>query len=348
MKPGNITQTAWNRSVKRHLHTEGNTAVFVPAPGENCSAYRTEPGSMADTAVWSSASVSGGSPQTAWYGALAAAGNLAARGAMPKGVSVRLLFPDGTEEDMLETSAAAVQDACMQMGTAFTCLQAEVNPAVRETIVFTEAFGIAENHKLTGVMRPGQEIILCGYTGLEGMLRILDEAGEELSERFVPSFLAQARELRHQLVMPKQILAACREKAAEGDRLVSAVRQIGSGGILAALWDLAEMSGTGLEVSLEAMALKQETVEICEFYQLNPYQMTSSGSYLLATDHGEELLSVLEKAGARAGRLGVARAQNARVITSGEEVRYLDRPAPDSLVCWQQERSLKDDNYSPL
>ena len=88
------------------------------------------------------------------------------------------------------------------------------------------------------------------------------------------------------------------------------------------------------------IALRQETVEICEYFRLNPYQMTSSGSFLLAADHAEEVIAVLEGAGARAGRLGVARAQNARVITSGEEVRYLDRPAPDELMRWQGIRSV--------
>ena len=120
--------------------------------------------------------------------------------------------------------------------------------------------------------------------------------------------------------------------------LVSAVRQVGSGGILAALWDLAEMSGTGLEADMRSIRLRQETVEICEYFQLNPYQMTSAGCFLLAADHAEKVIEVLEGAGARAGRLGVARAQNARVITSGEEVRYLDRPAPDELAVWWEGR----------
>ena len=84
--------------------------------------------------------------------------------------------------------------------------------------------------------------------------------------------------------MPEQILAGCRTEASGGGRLISAARQIGSGGILAALWEMAEISGTGLEVSMEAMALKQETVEICEHFQINPYQMTSAGSYLIATE----------------------------------------------------------------
>lgn len=35
----------------------------------------------------------------------------------------------------------------------------------------------------------GEELLLCGYAGLEGTLRILDESEEELGTRFVPVFL---------------------------------------------------------------------------------------------------------------------------------------------------------------
>lgn len=339
MKPGNITQTAWNRSVKKQLHTEMRCSVFCPSQEEKCSGLRVD---SEDAVAWSSASVTGDSPRTVRYAVLQAAGNLAARGVMPQGVSLRILFPEETEEEILAAAAGEAQEICSQTGTELTCLQGEVNPAVRRMVVLADAAGTADSREFTGIMAPGQEILLCGYTGLEGMLRILDEAEEELADRFVPGFLGQAGALQKDLVMPKQILAGCRGKASDGGRLVSAARQIGSGGILAALWELAEISGTGLEVSMEAMALKQETVEICEYFQLNPYQMTSAGSYLIATEHAEELMGVLEKAGVRAGRLGIARAQNARVITSGDETRYLDRPAPDSLTCWWRERPFRN------
>ena len=116
------------------------------------------------------------------------------------------------------------------------------------------------------------------------------------------------------------------------------MRQIGSGGILAALWELFEQEQTGFEIDMHRIALKQETVEICEFFRLNPYQMTSAGSFLILTERADEVLAVLEDAGAHAVRLGTAGKQNARVIRNGEETRYLDRPAPDELLRWQTER----------
>ena len=54
------------------------------------------------------------------------------------------------------------------------------------------------------------------------------------------------------------------------------MQQIGSGGILAALWDLTEASGTGMKVDMAEFSIRQETVELCEFYRLNPYLLTSA------------------------------------------------------------------------
>ncbi len=185
-----------------------------------------------------------------------------------------------------------------------------------------------------GRTRPGEDIVLCGYVGLEGTLRILNEREEELRERFSPLFIHQAKALKTQM---HQTEAACEGLADKmSDVGVSAVWQIRDGGIFAALWDMAEVSGTGLEVSLKKMLIRQETVEICEYYHLNPYQMTSVGSVLFAAARGGALVELLEKAGARAARLGAATAGNARVVTSGSERRFLNRPAPDELMLWHQ------------
>ena len=342
MKTGKISQTAWRRSVGKQFH--------MRRPGEVSQLTKESAGGALvspdkEGMVWAEASAYGRAGRTGFYAVLEAAGNVAAKGADPAGISARILFPLGAEEETLRELTAGLEEACCEMDLQAACIQGEVSPAVRCPVITVTAAGRMPSDVRDGGgnfgksrMYPGQEILLCGYAGLEGTLRILDEAEEELKNRFVPSFLATAKELKKDLVLPSAIETVYRLKgeAEEGEKkpLVSAVRQVGSGGILAALWDLAEMSGTGLEADMRSIRLRQETVEICEYFQLNPYQMTSAGCFLLAADHAEKVIEVLEGAGARAGRLGVARAQNARVITSGEEVRYLDRPAPDELAVW--------------
>ena len=101
---------------------------------------------------------------------------------------------------------------------------------------------------------------------------------------------------------------------------------------MAALWELADSSGVGLQVDLKKLPIRQETVEVCEFCHLNTYQLTSAGSVIIFTERGEELVQRYEELGIQATLLGRTTADHARVIVGGEEKRFLDRPAPDELL----------------
>ena len=151
------------------------------------------------------------------------------------------------------------------------------------------------------------------------------EKEEELSKRFVPTFLNQVCQMEQELFSADAIKVAKEHGA-------SAMQQITSGGILATLWEMAEASNVGMEVELKQMAIRQETVEVCEFCHLNPYQLTSAGSVLIFTERGEELVARYEELGIQATLLGRTTADSARVILGGEEKRFLDRPAPDELL----------------
>ena len=322
MKIGKISPTIWNRSVKKKVHMDQTDGSFS----------------------WEDVCVCGGHAGIGYYAVLGAAGELAARKIQAEGISVRILFPEETEEEFLADVCGEIQKGCECIKAKLTSLSAEGTAAVQTPIVYACAGGTKVQDpgmhaleetadKKTGNRQKfvkNRELLLCGYAGLEGSLRILEAAEEELSQRFINTFLMQAKKLRDQLITPEQIL-----EAAKGRDI--SVWQIGSGGILAALWEMAEEEKIGFEIAMGSISLKQETVEICEYYRLNPYQLTSAGSYLILTDEADQVIEVLEKAGARAVRLGVAKAQNARVITSKEEIRYLDRPAPDELARWQKD-----------
>lgn len=115
---------------------------------------------------------------------------------------------------------------------------------------------------------------MTNWIGLEGMLRIVREKEEELSNRFVPVFIKQIKEQQKYLMAGKELALA-------KNYGVSAMHQITEGGILAALWNLTEASGTGLEADLKRIAVKQETIEVCEYFHLNPYQMTQPEAFCL-------------------------------------------------------------------
>lgn len=334
MRIGNISPTAWKRYIAKQLHTVRPEVVFQPSAEENCSIVHISPDRVS---VCAHASASGNTGDIGCFAAARALNDLAIRGAVPLTMSVQFLFPLEVEESAIKVQTRNLEKLCKKVGTQITCVRVEVNPAVAQIVVFVTVQGEAAEDELRrakGAL-PGQDIVLCGYAGLEGMLRILNEREEELSRRFIPSFIQQMKALSGNILALEAIEAARSVN-------VTAMHQIGSGGIFAGLWELAEASGIGLEVDLSKMSVRQETIELCEYYNLNPYLLTSAGCILMTADDGDALIKVLEKAGARATKLGVASDKSARVITSGEEQRYLDRPAPDELARWWELNGKKE------
>lgn len=70
--------------------------------------------------------------------------------------------------------------------------------------------------------------------------------------------------------------------------------------------------------------MKQETVEICEFFGISPYELISSGAMLMAARDGNQLVLELQKAGIPAVVIGKATVGNDRVLLNGEERRFLN------------------------
>lgn len=333
MRPGNVPQTVWRRSVLKQLHTEAEESLLKVSEAEMCAAVSLK--SDKDTIILTSDALSCGNATFAGYSAAAKAVNdLMTRGGETKMMRVRIFLPASAGEADVRGVVQEIRALCDEPHISIGGIRAETIPALSQMMVQVTAMGTVKKLELLHLeqISAGQEIILCGSLALEGMQQILNECEEELGSRFVPAFLRQMKALKGELVQTEAI------RAVRGH--VSAMQQIGSGGILAALWETAEAAKVGLHVDMSQMTICQETIEVCEFYRLNPYQMTSAGAVLMFTDDGETLLEILRGRSARAVRLGSTTAENARVITSGAETRFLDRPAPDELALWQEKRRM--------
>ena len=324
MKIGKVPQTVLKRSMLKPLQFHRDEALFHPSVEEMCYGVRVAEGEH----VVATTTVLYGNEKDLCVFALAQAINdLASRGGKAVGVSIHIMLPPYAYESRLKSMVEYAEAAAKEQGIEILNAKAEVSPATRCAIVSVNAIGIVKDEELvrSNMAKAGQDIVLLKWIGLDGTLRIMREKEEELKERFVPGFLHQAEQLKQFLFSPKELKVA--EKFG-----VSSMHQITSGGVFAALWELCESANIGMEVELQRLAIRQETIEICEFFHLNPYQLTSVGSVLITTDNGEELVDHLSREGIPATLVGKTTKEKAKVILGGEEKRFLDRPAPDELV----------------
>ena len=112
------------------------------------------------------------------------------------------------------------------------------------------------------------------------------------------------------------------------------MKDVSRGGVFAALWEFSSKLQCGFEADLKKIPIRQETIEICEYFDLNPYQLYGQGAILAAVpEKGGETSPEERDFLLRAGfqRIGSLTAGKAKIIRNGEEIRYLERPQQDAL-----------------
>lgn len=323
MKIGKVSQTVLKRSMLKPLQFQREEAMFPPTIEEVCYGIKCKE----DEELLCTSTVLFGNEKDLGKFALAQVTNeLATRGAKTVGVSVHIVLPPHAYESRLKAMMEALEAAGVIHHVQVLNAKAEVSPGVNQAFVYMTGVGILKKGELlrSSMAKAEQDIVLLKWIGLEGTLRVLREKEDVLRERFVNSFIDGFSQKEKELFSVQEI-----EIAKEYG--VSAMHQVTSGGILAALWELAEAAEIGLSVELKKMSICQETVEICEYFQLNPYQLTSVGSVLIVAERGEELVQRYQELGICATILGRTTKEQVKVILGGEEKRFLDKPAPDEL-----------------
>lgn len=323
MKLGKVSQSVSQRSILKQIHTDNDAALTKISQNECCVGVRA---AEEELVISAEASLYGDEKDLCVFAIAQAVNHLAIKGASAKGISITLLLPEFAYESRIKSMVAYAQEMAERLDVPILRADAEIVSKISTTIVHVTVTGTVmrssyENPK----PRAGQELVMVGYMGLAGSLRIKRAKEEELAQRFIPAFLDRLEDDKSYLLAEEALKLTERF-----GRL--AMCQVTEGGIMAALWNLAESAGAGLSADMRKIPVKQETIEVCECFQFNPYQLTSIGAVLIATDHGEELIELFEKEGIPAALIGRLTEGNDRVIYSGGEMRYLDKPAADELV----------------
>lgn len=323
MKVGKLPEPVLVRSVLRQVGHRRGEILMGPSVGVDCAALELAPD---EVLVMSSDPITGAIEDIGSHCIHITANDLAASGADPIGVMLTLLLPDTVEEAEIRQMVQDAEGVCRELNMEIFGGHTEITNVVRHPVISVTGVGKIKKKDLLSPdrIRPGQDVVISKWIGLEATTILAKERRDRLVERFSPGFLDQARGLDQYLsVVPDA-------RAVRGTGVVT-MHDITEGGIFGALWELAQAGGVGLEIDLKAIPIRQETVEICEFFGVNPYQIMSSGSMLMVTEEGHKTVAALERAGIPGTLVGRTTKGKDRILRNGQEIRYLDRPQPDEL-----------------
>lgn len=324
MKIGKVPENVLKRSVFKQIKLKREEVLIHPGVGEDCSVMELAPD---EVFVLSTDPITGAASDIGTLAVHVTANDLASAGAEPVGILLTILLPQSAEEADLKSLMKEMASACEMLNIEIIGGHTEVTPAVNQPIVTVTGVGKVKKDQVlfTKGARPGQDIVVTKWIGLEGTAIIAAGKEGQLKEHYSQDFIDRAKGFIQYISVVKEALAA-------RDFGVSAMHDVTEGGIFGALWEVAAAGGVGLSVDLKKVPLRQETVEICEFFDLNPYQLISSGSLLIACDRGHDLTEALEKIGIHSAVIGKFTDNNDKIIVYDEgETRYLEPPKTDEL-----------------
>ena len=286
MKIGKVPESVLKRSILNQIHTKREEVLIGAGVGEDC-AVLTLPED--EVFVVSTDPITGAEKGAGKLAVQVTVNDLASSGAEPMAILVSALLPPETEEAALRELMHEMELACNRLQVQIAGGHTEITTAVNRPILTVMGIGKAKKDRVitTKGAKPGQDIVLSKWIGLEGTAILARDKEAELRTRYPSHMIEEAKAFDRWLSIVPEAATAVKSG-------VSAMHDVTEGGIFGALWELAESSGVGLEIDLKQIPIRQETVEICEFFAVNPYELISSGSLLMVTDDGLELVKRLE------------------------------------------------------
>lgn len=330
LRPGKINDDVYDRSVVKRL---GDVYVrpqyALPVYEGTAAAIIAEdrPENARGARVTADAVVTGPFRDIGSLALRKACNELAAQAAAPVYAAATVLLPEGSSEQRLRDIEDDLAAAARTMPVRLVDGIVEVTSAVMRPVVSVHAVGARLCAVDTGRAIPPvrMHIVASKWAGLAGTWLLARER-EELQQVFAT-----------QLMETAYAMGALTSVAAEARAIIAgqipyaALVSCGTGGVYAALWKITQHTGHGFTVSLPDIPIRQETIEICNQYDINPYTMEAAGCLLCVTPEPQALVRVWNDAGIHAAVIGTLSEDRDMQIVNGDETAHLNKPQGDAL-----------------
>lgn len=130
-------------------------------------------------------------------------------------------------------------------------------------------------------------VYLKGFVGNLGTIILIENKYEELSKYFSAEFLRKILNDINGGVNPPLFIGDSNIEDKATNRIIDR-ENIARGGLLTALWKICDRNKCGLRYTLSKVPILQGTIEISNYFDLNPYRLLTDNSEILLVDDSIE------------------------------------------------------------
>ncbi len=251
--------------------------------------------------------------------------DVAANGVEPLGLLMTIMAPEGTAVEEIRQVVTQAAEQAASLKVEIIGGHTEITPAVNRLVVSTTAIGRAPKGKTVNSSgaETGNRIIMTKWAGLEGTAILAYDLESRLKGKVGSTVLSRARSFM-------EFISVVKEGIIGGRNGATAMHDVTEGGVLGALWEIAEASGTGMRVYRDKIPVREETRVICEELGLDPLKLISSGCMIITCKNSDRMLNALKETGIQAVEIGEIIEKDRVLVEEGREVP-ISPPESDEL-----------------
>lgn len=281
------------------LRPQNRETVLGASVGEDCCAIHTG----GDLCIVSTDPITASVKQAGRLAILINANDIASAGAVPIAALTTILLPSSAgKEEVLEVVEQLINTA-RELNVDITGGHTEVTDSVNKIVVSVTMMGkpvVPGKVFRTADMEAESDIVLTKYAGMEGTAIIAGDYASEIKELLDDEAKAQLELIQNSLSVVKEGITAA------GIEGVMAMHDITEGGLLGAIAEMCEASGTGAIIDLSKVPVLGVTEKICAHYEIDVFGLISSGSMLISAGDGKAVVEGLAEKGIKATVIGKA------------------------------------------
>ncbi len=253
--------------------------------------------------------------------------DIASNGVEPIGIMLTIMAPPNTTKEDLRYVMAEANKAAASINVEIIGGHTEITDAVNKMIISTTAIGrqVKENLVLSKGAKLGDVVFMTKHVGLEGVSIIAADLEEKLKNKIDYEIIKAAQGFSKDISVVKEGVLA-------GSIGVNSMHDVTEGGIFGALWEIAEVSGLGVEIYEDNIKIREETKKICEVLSINPMRLISSGVMVITAskDKKDVLINTFKSEGLQITEIGKIVEKDKKII-SKNKVKELAPPDVDEL-----------------
>ena len=240
--------------------------------------------------------------------------NFACSGGQIEGARLTMLLPQNVKESWIKGYMADFNSYAEAKGIQILGGHTQVSEVFARAQFVVTMLGTAGDYCANKKkIKPGYDIVMVGQAGLMGADIILKEKREELHTRF-PDFYLDMASVKEDAYS----IADAARRIADSGMDICYMHDGSSGGVYGALWQMGVWMDKGFEVQHVDIPIRQDTIEICEFFNINPYLLDATGCLFVVVEDGEKLVEYLAEQETEAAVIGVVTEKKEKLIVVNE------------------------------